>query len=316
MLDFFQSIWGSFVIGIGALLVVCKVFENYEKVIRKDKLQRISENITKFKFSTGARKVFAVWVYLNNALFGKKLISWRAFFVSVILTNAWAGIFIIMFSWKYTEFHVWMKDILNVRSLHWPALVIYLSVMVIEFLSISLSRKIYRVALSKGNKIFGWALLIDFFGSVLVYYLGLTFVKMALLHQSTLSLFEALESWLNPRNLTTLLVVLEDFDMSNFKPDGHGRFTTETPLATEMVYAFPEGVFFFTSLLTSVWLWGYISAYGLAYACVRIDRLPPKLWSFLKIEEQPLLSLSVFFGTIGVFVYVLVHVAEVFLGAK
>ena len=88
MLDFFQSIWGSFVIGIGSLLVVCKVFENYEKVIRKDKLQRISENITKFKFSTGARKVFAVWVYLNNALFGKKLISWRAFFVSVILTNA------------------------------------------------------------------------------------------------------------------------------------------------------------------------------------------------------------------------------------
>lgn len=71
MLDFFQSIWGSFVIGIGALLVVCKVFENYEKVIRKDKLQRISENITKFKFSTGARKVFAVWVCLNNALFGK-----------------------------------------------------------------------------------------------------------------------------------------------------------------------------------------------------------------------------------------------------
>ncbi|KPW52543.1 hypothetical protein [Pseudomonas syringae group genomosp. 3] len=314
MLDFFQSIWGAFLIGIGAFLGVCKVFENYEKVIKKDKLQRITENITKFRFSSGARKIFALWIYLNNAVFGKKIISLRAFLVSVILTNIWAAIFIMVFSVKYPMFREWVVNILYVRSLHWPALVIYASVLVLEFLSISLSRKIYRVALSRGNKVFGWSLLIDFFGSVLVYYVGLTLVKVVLLHQSTLSLFGALKTWLNPSNLTTLLMVVEDFDMSNFKPNGHGRFTTEIPLTTEVVYAFPEGVFFFTSLLTSVWLWGYIAAYGLAYACVRIDRLPPKLWNFLKIEEQPLLSLSVFFGTIGVFVYVLAHLAKMFLG--
>ncbi|AVI82548.1 hypothetical protein XJ28_01640 [Pseudomonas syringae pv. tomato] len=314
MLDFFQSIWGSFLIGIGAFLGVCKVFENYEKVIKKDKLQKITENITKFRFSSGARKIFALWIYLNNAVFGKKIISLRAFWVSIILTNIWAAIFIVVFSVKYPMFREWVVNILYVRSLHWPALVIYASVLVLEFLSISLSRKIYRVALSRGNKIFGWSLLIDFFGSVLVYYVGLTLVKVVLLHQSTLSLFGALKTWLNPSDLTTLLMVVEDFDMSNFKPNGHGRFTTEIPLTTEVVYAFPEGVFFFTSLLTSVWLWGYIAAYGLAYACVRIDRLPPKLWNFLKIEEQPLLSLSVFFGTIGVFVYVLAHLAKMFLG--
>lgn len=301
-------------IGIGAFLGVCKVFENYEKVIKKDKLQKITENITKFRFSSGARKIFALWIYLNNAVFGKKIISLRAFWVSIILTNIWAAIFIVVFSVKYPMFREWVVNILYVRSLHWPALVIYASVLVLEFLSISLSRKIYRVALSRGNKIFGWSLLIDFFGSVLVYYVGLTLVKVVLLHQSTLSLFGALKTWLNPSDLTTLLMVVEDFDMSNFKPNGHGRFTTEIPLTTEVVYAFPEGVFFFTSLLTSVWLWGYIAAYGLAYACVRIDRLPPKLWNFLKIEEQPLLSLSVFFGTIGVFVYVLVHLAKMFLG--
>lgn len=301
-------------IGIGAFLGVCKVFENYEKVIKKDKLQKITENITKFRFSSGARKIFALWVYLNNAVFGKKIISLRAFLVSIILTNIWAAIFIVVFSVKYPMFREWVVNILYVRSLHWPALVIYASVLVLEFLSISLSRKIYRVALSRGNKIFGWSLLIDFFGSVLVYYVGLTLVKVVLLHQGTLSLFGALKTWLNPSNLTTLLMVVEDFDMSNFKPNGDGRFTTEIPLTTEVVYAFPEGVFFFTSLLTSVWLWGYIAAYGLAYACVRIDRLPPKLWNFLKIEEQPLLSLSVFFGTIGVFVYVLAHLAKMFLG--
>lgn len=316
MLDFFQSIWGAFLIGIGAFLGVCKVFENYEKVIKKDKLQKITENITKFRFSSGARKIFALWIYLNNSLFGKRIISWRAFLVSVILTNIWATIFILVFSIKYPMFHEWVINIIYVRSLHWPALVIYASVLVLEFLSISLSRKIYRVALSKGNKIFGWSLLIDFIGSVLMYYVGLTFVKVALLHQSTLSLFGALKTWINPSDLTTLLMVVEDFDMSNFKSNGHGSFTTEIPLSTEVVYAFPEGVFFFTSLLTSVWLWGYIVAYGLAYACVRIDRLPPKLWSFLKIEEQPLLSLSVLFGTIGVIVYMLVHLAKLLLGVR
>jgi hypothetical protein len=82
------------------------------------------------------------------------------------------------------------------------------------------------------------------------------------------------------------------------------------PLSTEVFCAFPEGVFFFTSLLTSIWLWGYIAAYSVAYMCVRIDRFKPVLWGWVRIEEQPLLVLSVLSGLVVV-IYLLVSVVGV-----
>lgn len=302
-------------VAIGALLTMCKLFENFDKILRKDKLQRIVDGVMRVSFRAGARKIFALWVHINNAIFGHRLVSWRAFGVSFLLTNIWALVFILVFSLKYSVFSEWMLNIVELSSLRWPALAVYLSILIIEFLSICLTRKIYRVTLSRGNKFFLWALLIDLVGSISLYYLGLTLAKFIFLHHDALSPMASLMAWLDPNNPTALLQVTKDFDMSNFRPDGHGNFTTDIPLSTEVVYAFPEGVFFITSLLTSIWLWGYIAAYSLAYTCVRIDKLQPVLWSWFKIEEQPLLVLSVVFGTIVLFIYLLLDIVVLFQGA-
>lgn len=310
MLEFTHGFILAAGLALGGFLTLCKLFEIFEKVLRKDKLQRIVDGVMHISFRAGARKILALWVYINNAIFGHKLMSWRAFWVSFLLTNIWALIFILVFSARYSMFRVWMLNIIEIGTLRWSALVIYFSVLIIEFLSICLTRKIYRLALSKGKKVFGWALLADLIGSVSLYYFGLSVAKLIFLHRSTMSPVEALLVWLGPENLTTLLQVTENFDMSNFKPDGHGAFKTDIPLSTEIVYAFPEGVFFFTSLLTSIWLWGYIAAYSLAYVCVRIDRLHPVLWRWVRIDEQPLLVLSVLFGLIGAFFYLLVSILE------
>lgn len=76
-----------------------------------------------------------------------------------------------------------------------------------------------------------------------------------------------------------------------------------------MVYAFPEGVFFISSLLTSVWLWLYIVAYGVAYLAVRVDRLKPLVLGYFNIQEKPLTVLSVLASIIIIFSYLLISLS-------
>lgn len=300
-------------VAIGALLTACKLFENFDKILKKDKLQRIADGVMRVSFRVGARKILAIWVNINNSLFGYKLISWRAFGVSALLTNVWAMIFIGLFSLRYPAFREWLWNIITLSSLRWPALTTYASILVIEFLSICLTRKIYRATLSKGNKFFVWALLLDLLGSFFLYYIGLAFAKLAFLHHASLSPAASLAIWLDPNNLTMILRALNDFDISSFKPDGHGNFTSETPFSNEVVYAFPEGIFFVTSILTSIWLWGYIAAYSLAYVCVRIDKLQILLWRSFKIEEQPLLVLSMLSGSVFFLIYFLLGLIDLII---
>ncbi|MHA6578450.1 hypothetical protein [Pseudomonas yamanorum] len=310
VLDLAQSFILAIGAALGAFLMLCKLLETFEKILKKDKLERIVDGIMHIKFRAGSRKVLALWVHINNAIFGRKIISWKAFWISLLLTNIWAIIFILVFCIKYPMFRSWIFNIIELNSLKWQALTIYLAILIIEFLSISLTRKIYRTTLSRGKRTFAWALSLDLIGSIALFYIGITLIKLIVLHHEAMSPIESIMVWLDANNLTTLLRVTEDFDMSNFKPDGYGNLKTDIPLSTEVVYAFPEGVFFFTSLLTSIWLWGYIAAYSLAYVCVRIDRLPPVLSRWFKIEEQPLLVLSFLLGFIGTLIYLLISLIK------
>lgn len=311
LLDIFQTIVAAVGGCLAFILGLCKLAEVFEKIFKKEKINRISEGISRISFKAGAIKIFSLWAYINNATFGQKIFSWRALGVSILLTNCWAMIFIAIFSVHSSMFRQWMLYIVELNSL-WPtSLAIYVCILFVEFLSICLTRKIYRVTLSKGSTQLKTAVAIDLFGSVCIYYMGLAIIKLILLRQMPLSPLDSLLTWLDANNLTTLLKVTKDFDMSNFKPDGSGKFTTNIPLSTEVVYAFPEGVFFFTSILTSIWLWGYVAAYGIAYWLIRMDRVSSNLGRWLNMDEHPLLALSTVVGVILAVLYLLASVAKI-----
>lgn len=102
----------------------------------------------------------------------------------------------------------------------------------------------------------------------------------------------AIENWLTPSNLTTTLEVLKDFDISKGHITNDGTISFNEPLETAVTYAFPEGVFFTTSLLTSLWLWIYIAAYWLAYIALRLDSAKNIILNHMNIEEKPLSALT------------------------
>lgn len=135
--------------------------------------------------------------------------------------------------------------------MRWYALGIYVTVLIVDFLSISLSRRIFRAVLAKGRLIFAGGLLLDIVGSVGGYYLGMSVAKLLMNRSAVMSPIESLQVWMVPSNLTTLMQVVEDFHFSSLKSVGDGQFIMDPPLQSEIVYAFPEGIFFFTSILTS-----------------------------------------------------------------
>lgn len=314
MVEYLQGILAAAGVAFGGLLAIFKFFELHEKILRKEKLKAIGQGIVSFKFSGGARKVVALWVHVNNKVFGQRLISWRAAGISVLLTNLWAASFICVFCLLHPQFREWFFNIVELNSLRWYALGIYVTVLIVDFLSISLSRRIYRAVLAKGKRLFTGGLVLDIVGSVVLYYLGLSAAKLLMNRSAVMSPSESLQVWIQPSNLTTLMRVVEDFDFSSVKPVGDGQFVMDPPLQTEIVYAFPEGIFFFTSILTSIWLWGYLLAYAIAFVSVRIDKLSPRLWSVMKVEEQPLSVLSVILGYVWVVAVLLLSVVSFALG--
>lgn len=60
-------------------------------------------------------------------------------------------------------------------------------------------------------------------GSVGLYYLGLSVAKLLMNRSAVMSAVESLQMWMVPSNLTTLMQVVEDFDFSSLKSVGDGQ---------------------------------------------------------------------------------------------
>jgi hypothetical protein len=265
----------------------------WENSLKNESLKRISEKILSTNLKTGTRKILELYLNLNSRLFGSKIFSYKSFTTSLALTSTWASLLIITYSITYPLFREWILNIIQLSSLRWIALWILIAVLLIDYASICLTRKIYRTVLSKGKKSFLTAFALDLFKSVAIYYVGITTCKLILIGSGAIaSPLTAIENWLTPSNLTTALEVLKDFDMTKSHVADDGTISFNTPLETAVTYAFPEGVFFTTSLLTSLWLWIYIATYWLAYIALRLDTAKKIIFNHMNIEEKPLSALT------------------------
>lgn len=281
----------------------------WESSLKPETLKNISNKILSSSFRKGARKILELHLNINSKVFGRKILSTRSLKASLILTSIWGSLLIGIYSFKYPVFREWMLNIIELSSLRWIALAALCTVLTIDYISICLTRKIYRATLSNGKKSFIAAIAIDLSKSVAVYYIGISLFKFILVKVSFLPPIIAIQTWLTPTSLTTSLEVLKDFDFSRINYTGNNIYTFTDPLQTQVSYAFPEGVFFTTSLLTSLWLWLYIAAYGVAFLAVKIDLIKSFLLHRMNIEEKPLSSLMTIATTVIILISIIKHVS-------
>ena len=292
MLEHLQALPGSLFILLTTIVGVHAAIAIFEETISEATRAKMGHRLLTGDFRKGTRKILEIYLSINNTLFGKRIFSLRSFGVSVILTSMWAACFMLNYGYTFPQFKNALYMIAQTPNLRALAIKAFFVVLLIDYLSISMTRKIYRTTVAKGRKSFLLAAFTDLTCSIALYYAGLSIFKYILSDQFFLSLSDSLEIWFSPNEITMGVQVVNDFDFSKGLRVDSSALEFDPPLETQVTYLFPEGVFFISSLMTSVWLWMYLLAYSAAWLMVRINKIKKVLLPHLNIDKKPLTTLT------------------------
>ncbi|WPN98344.1 hypothetical protein [Pseudomonas sp. MUP55] len=287
-----QALPGSLLILLGSILGLHRVFVLVEETFSEASRAKMGNRLLTGDFRKGTRKVLELYLSLNNTLFGKKIFSLRSFVVSVSLTSIWGVCFTLNYAYTFPAFKnalFMMTDTSNLRDL---AIIAFFVVLIVDYLSISMTRKIYRTTVAKGKRSFFAALIFDLIGSITLYYIGISLFRLIISSDFLLSPFDSVKIWSNPTQISMGMKVVRDFDFSAGHQTSANTFQFDQPLETVVTYMFPEGVFFISSLMTSIWLWAYLLAYAAAWLMVRVNKIKRTVLPHLNIDKKPLTALT------------------------
>lgn len=292
----------TLILTVGGVHAFVNMIETSLSVSNKKKIAGL---LTTTNIKTGTRQLLHSYLTLNNKIFGRRIVSIRSFTASLMLTCIWSVSIILIYAYNSPGLTEWLWNITTLSSLRRPAIAALVTVLLMDYASICLTRKIFRNAVAKGKKSFAPFILLDLTASILLYYTGITIFKLSYFQKAFLDPLTSIGIWITPADITTHLSVLKTFNLRDGTFNGDGTYTFKEPLSTEVIYAFPEGVFFFASLLTSIWLWLYILAYYLAFIAVRADIIKPKILNQFSVEDKPLTTATTLMALIiltGIFI--------------
>ncbi|MCQ4313900.1 hypothetical protein NAV33_18690 [Pseudomonas stutzeri] len=292
MSEHLQALPGSLFIVLTTIVGLHAAIVIFEETISEVTRARMGHRLLTGDFRKGTRKVLEIYLSLNNTLFGKRIFSLRSLGVSVILTSMWGICFMLNYGYTFPQFKNALHMIAQTPNLRNLAITAFLVILLVDYLSINVTRKIYRMTVAKGKKSFILAAITDLASSVAVYYVGLSIFKYILSDQFFLGLSDSLRIWTSPTEITMGVQAVNAFDLSSGRYTSSNTFELDTPFETMVTYMFPEGVFFISSLMTSVWLWMYLLAYTAAWFMVRVNKIKKVILPHLNIEKKPLTTLT------------------------
>jgi hypothetical protein len=281
----YSSAVASVVVGTAAF---CYYFAHLGDGASADLKVALRKAVHSLQFAPTSRHAFAFFVFAADRFFGKKLFSWRAFARSVVLSLTWAVAVSAVFVLIYPNYRSWLTMPLAAHTIAASALGMLVVVAIADFLSVCASRWIVRLAFRhQGAKVVVFALLGDVVASVLIFYLAFESAKTLITAAEFAEPLEAVSLWLKPNQLPILLLTMNELTGNMLRPLPDGSIEIVGGLKVEVVYAFPESVFFWSSLLTSIWLWLYFCSYWTLVLALRLDRLRALALRLFEFEAKP-----------------------------
>lgn len=278
---------------------IIKISKAFDDAFGKGSIaQQIPNYLDKLKIDKPFSNFLISAIYLSDIIYGKKIISIRAFFASSLVTFLFFLIFCIILtinnpeSWlsiSTLKFFVWQK---------FSYLIIF--GVLIDYISISITRFIFNWYSEKSIILQILSVIIDLIISITIFSLLYSIYELAIVnnqlneHESLLNfIINNIITWFEyPAELSIYMITLEDWYI---KPDGKiigGN--------SEIIYAFPEGILFFSSLFTSAFGITFLIASMLYNSTSLLD----KVKKFLLNQSAPdkpiycatlILLLTVFF---------------------
>lgn len=274
---------------IGFLFAVAKVAED---AVQPGIGKRFAKEFRQLAATPSVSRAYVLASLSSEAVFGSRLLSLRAFVISVALSIGWILTFLLI-SWLTYGYRLWIFDgtfPFFVIKRFWGFAV--LGVMT-DYLSTQITRKLLLLSVSTG--VFKKCLVVGL--NVLLattnFYLLFSIAKWIVIGDGFENVADAIGNWIF--NFSGLDLLSKFIHVPRFVPDGPGQLRIENGGA-EVVYAFPEGLFYLSSLLTTVWVWLHLGGALLLKAAISIDALKSRLVSLSNIDGKPFMSAAAIFS--------------------
>ncbi|MDN3485465.1 MULTISPECIES: hypothetical protein [unclassified Pseudoalteromonas] len=282
------------VFGLGSVVVMAYYITHLaESGINEQSKVKLTNIVKNYRATPTIRHSFITFTMVSDYLFGDKIFSLRAFLLSCFISLLWMTITLIICTFLFPTYTSWIGQANLSKVILLSSLPLVLAVLVIDFISVSITRLFIRKSKARGGFGLLFVLAIDFIIAATLFYVGITAFKYVVINPTWLSVTDSFPYWIQLDQMPVLLQTLNDLTPDMLSEKGSGNYDIKGGLYTEVVYAFPEGVSFYSSLLTSVWLWLHIFSYCLFKLTLQIDLLKNYLLKFVEIDKKPFTALAI-----------------------
>ncbi|WP_124483336.1 hypothetical protein [Burkholderia cenocepacia] len=318
MISFFVCI--SAVCGAAAVAVKWQddLLKAYREIqTRRDK-KRLVQIIQRFSFSDTFNHAFDTFGAYSNTFFGSSIFSWRAFIRSATISIVLLALLVSISIYFGLRNGSLTRAIVTGPVVHSFMALVVVSVL-IDYVSVSATRGLISIAREKSSGFKLFILFADFLLSAIIFFSIFVPVRLAMvgvpeseliswLRQPINFVVTEIKPWVHLTQIKIFLSVVRDV---RFSIGPNGVPVPIDPIDTVVSYAYPESAAFFSSMLTSVWLWLYLLAWLATCAATKLDVVKKFAVKHVDVRRAPLAALSFFIriGILGVAVVLVIFLS-------
>ncbi|MEY1594086.1 hypothetical protein AB3K92_35355 [Burkholderia sp. Bmkn7] len=289
VIEFIKITSGIIFATVGFLVAVAKVAED---AVHPSIAQRFATEFRKFAATPSLSRAYVLASLSSDAVFGCRMLSLRSLIVSVGISIGWILIFLLvgflMFGRGLWIFNEVFTPFVVKRFWGFAVLGVF-----VDFLSTLITRRLLLTSLSVGPVKRCFVVVVSVVLVIANFYIIFGVVKWIITGYGFNDVFHSIENWIY--NFSSLDLLNKFIHDAALVPDGPGQYKILNG-ETEVVYAFPEGLFFLSSLLTTVWIWLHLGSALLLKGAIKVDAMKNWLVSLSNIGGKPFMSVAAIFS--------------------
>lgn len=313
----------SFLLAAGAILSAAnyvakkqdELFKAYRDTQTKRDKRRLSKVLEQFSFLKAFDGVLESFGSFSDTFFGRRLLSWRALGRSAVVSLCCFA-FLCSVSLYINLVRGRLRLGIFQPTVISTFLMLLVACIVIDYISVCATRWLIRISKERSGHFKILVFVADFLLSAVIFTLLFTPSKIIISGVASSELatwmrkpiefiWSETQPWWHLTELPMLLRVTHDV---HFTLGADGKPVPTEPIQTVVSYIYPESAAFFSSMLTSMWLWMYLSAWLVSGLTARLDVVKRFAVRHAAVKADPIAVLNFWLQMI-VFAVALVIVA-------
>lgn len=278
---------------MGILVAICSAAKIADEVFGSSKKIKLFGKFFKNSFDKPPfTRAYVGAAFLAETIYGEKFFSLRSLLVSAIFSSMWLLVFICASVIIYGE-KSWIYSYIFTSKVIENFLCFMVFGIFIDYICSCVARAVFLFALDFGVLYKLLMLIFCVIFSAMSFYLIYGVAKAIIFSAPWVNPVVQIFTWIESSlELSLLFETLNDW---HFVKINENTFDIKDANAL-VIYAFPEGMLFLSSLLTAILLFSHVVSHGVFFFFVKIFKRFKILINQASIEQRPLQSAVVILG--------------------